>query len=132
MTDKLKQLQAEFDKNQAVLDRTRPALAAAARELDALGKQIYTLMPEDVEAFAVNRRRLQDALELLGQIANFQQGRCDELQRVINQETLIEIRESADQRGRRLAEIGDQLPFLALTDPERADLQKEFDALQRS
>ena len=132
MSDQLKQLEKEHKENQAVLDRTRPALAAAVREMDALGKGIYTLEPEGVAKFAADRRRLADAIELLGQIANYRAGRGDDLQRKIAELKLQEARDNVAKKNNRIAEILYQIPLLARNAPQRDDLEAELAELERS
>ena len=131
MSDQLKALQAEFSENRVVLDRTRQALSRASQELDKLLKTIYTLTPEDVPDFVTKRRELEDYGEIYARIVNFRAGRCDEIQRAIMQETIIENRQ-VDEKTARLEAISQRLPFLPLTSPERADLQAELAELQRS
>jgi hypothetical protein len=39
--------------------------------------------------------------------------------------------EANNRQGERMGEIMQRLPFLPVTDPERADLQKEYDKLRK-
>ncbi len=82
--------------------------------------------------FAKQRRELEDCGDLYARIVNDRQALSDRLQREINDEKLRIAVEKVDEKGTRIEAIMSRLPFLANTDPERADLQGELDGLKLS
>jgi phage-related minor tail protein len=130
MNDKLRKLESELKEYQAMYEKARDAKARTSRELDTLLKSISTLSVEDVPAFVAKRNELQGCCEIYNRIATDRLERCDQLQAEIREAKLQEIVAAKDEKGAKYEAIMQRLPFLAINDPERKDLQAELDVLR--